>query len=74
MAHSGRAGRHAVIYFGSMGDARKAMDESRMMANGNGGNNGAAASASSSSASSSPLLEGTEAYVFLADDEVVEDK
>ncbi len=63
VAHSGRSGRHAVIYFGSMGDAKKALDETRLNANGG---------AVSSSAAS--LFEGTESHVFLADDEVVDDK
>ena len=33
LSRSGRAGRYAVLYFGSMGDARKAVEETRHMTN-----------------------------------------
>ncbi len=65
-----------MIYFASMGDVRKALDDKRSLSSMLGVNGAAASSSASSSgsaASSSPL-EGAEAHVFLADDEVVDDK
>ena len=64
-----------MIYFASMGDVRKALDDKRSLSSMLGVNGAAASSSSSASgaASSSPL-EGAEAHVFLADDEVVDDK
>lgn len=75
VAASGRSGRFAVIYFSSMGDVNRALERTSSA-------NKAAAAAAGDSGSSQPpsnpnfsgLLAGAEAEVFLADEEVIDDK
>ena len=73
VAASGRSGRFAVIYFSTMGDVNRALERTSSA--------NKAASAGDSGSSQPPsnpnfsgLLAGAEAEVFLADEEVIDDK
>lgn len=76
VAASGRCGRFAVIYFSTMGDVNRALERT------SSANKAAAANNVNDSSSSQPptnpnfsgLLAGAEAEVFLADEEVIDDK
>jgi len=61
VSRTGRAGRHAVIYFASMGDARKALEDTRLRREQHKSSGGG-------------VLANAEASVYLADEEVVDDK
>jgi hypothetical protein len=60
VGHTGREGRHAVIYFASMGDARKALDDTRLRREQHKSNGG--------------FFGAAEASLYLADEEVVDEK